>query len=238
MAQIESASERNSLLRCLEPDDHAWIAPHLKTMHLRAGDVLAVEDEAFTHVYFPQSAVLSVTNSVSGGTVEVGTIGNEGMAGISAILDGDGFPSRTFAQLPGEVKRMSAATFAAGFDERLALRKLVLRYTKAYLVQVAQTAACNRAHDIKSRCARWLLMTQDRVDGAPTFELTHQFLAFMLGVRRAGVTVAAGILKDAGLIRYARGSITVLDREGLEAASCECYSVARTYMQRAVGKPG
>lgn len=236
MGQLESGLERNSLLKSLEPDDLAWMAPQLKTMHLRAGDVLAVEDEPFTHVYFPQSAVLSVTNSISGGTVEVGTIGNEGMAGISAFLDGDGLPSRTFAQLAGEVKRMSAAAFAAGFDERPALRKLVLRYTKAYLVQVAQTAACNRGHDIKSRCARWLLMTQDRVDGAPTFELTHQFLAFMLGVRRAGVTVAAGTLKDAGLIRYARGTITVLDREGLEAASCECYSVARTYMQRAVGK--
>jgi CRP-like cAMP-binding protein len=238
MGEFESALERNSLLNSLEPDDLAWIAPQLKTMHLRAGDVLAVEDEPFTHVYFPQSAVLSVTNSISGGTVEVGTIGNEGMAGISAFLDGDGLPSRTFAQLPGEVKRMSAAAFAAGFDERPALRKLALRYTKAYLIQVAQTAACNRGHDIKSRCARWLLMTQDRVDGAPTFELTHQFLAFMLGVRRAGVTVAAGLLKDAGLIRYARGSITVLDRQGLEAASCECYSVARTYMQRAVGKAG
>jgi CRP-like cAMP-binding protein len=199
--------------------------------------VLAVEDEPFTHVYFPESAVLSVTNAVSGGTVEVGTIGNEGMAGISAFLDGEGLPSRTFAQVPGDAKRMSAAAFAEGVNERPALRKIVLRYTKAYLIQVSQTAACNRAHDIRSRCARWLLMTQDRVDGSPTLELTHQFLAFMLGVRRAGVTVAAGSLKEAGLIAYSRGTITVLDREGLEAASCECYSVGRSYMLRAVGKP-
>ena len=238
MGQIESATERNSLLRSLGPDDLAWITPQLKTMHLRAGDVLAVEDEAFTHVYFPQTAVLSVTNSISGGAVEVGTIGNEGMAGITSFLDGDGLPSRTFAQVGGDAKRMSATAFAAGVDQRPSLRSAVLRYTKAYLVQIAQTAACNSAHDIKSRCARWLLMTQDRVDGRPTFALTHQFLAYMLGVRRAGVTVAAGSLQKAGLITYARGNITVLDRQGLEAASCSCYGVARTYMQRAVGKAG
>lgn len=231
-------SEQNRFLSALSAGDYEWITPHLKSVNTKAGDVLAEPDEPFEHVYFMESGVVSVTNQVSGGIVEVGTVGNEGVAGLSAYLSGEGLPSRTFVQVPGTAKRMSARIFAAGVEERPGLRRLLHRYTQAFLVQVAQTAACNRAHNIDSRCARWLLMTHDRVLGADTFSLTHQFLAYMLGVRRAGVTVAAGALQKAGHIRYTRGKVTVLDRAGLEGAACECYGIARDQMQKLVGVPG
>jgi CRP-like cAMP-binding protein len=232
MSQSEQKSERNRLLRALDEEDYQWIAPQLEAVTMKAGDVLAAENQPFAHVYFMSTGVASVTNKVSGGTVEVGTVGNEGLAGLSVYLDGGGIPSRTFVQVPGDGKRMTAAAFAEGVEERPRLQKILKRYVQAYLIQVAQTAACNRAHSVEERCARWLLMTHDRVGGSQTFPLTHQFLAYMLGVRRAGVTVAAGILQKAGLIQYTRGSITISDRAGLEAASCECYGIVADHVDR------
>ncbi len=224
--------ERNRLLRALDPEDYRWISPQLEAVEMKSGEVLAEENQVFTHVYFMGTGVASVTNQVSGGMVEVGTIGNEGMVGISVYLDGGGIPSRTFVQVPGDAKRLPAAAFAAGVEKRPELQRILKRYVQAYLIQVAQTAACNRAHSVEERCARWLLMTHDRVGGGHTFPLTHQFLAYMLGVRRAGVTVAAGILQKAGLIHYTRGSITISDRNGLEAASCECYGIVADHVDR------
>ena len=224
-------AERNKLLRALPPEEYAWISSHLTPVSLKLRDVLAEANEPFRHVYFPETSVASMVNRVGGGTVEVGTVGNEGMAGLSAFLDGGAAPSQTFAQIAGEAKRMPAGVFAVGADERPGLRRLINRYTQAFLTQVAQTAACNRAHEVQERCARWLLMTHDRV-GGDTFTLTHEFLSFMLGVRRAGVTVAAGTLQKAGLIRYSRGKVTVLDRSGLEEASCECYGVVQEHYDR------
>lgn len=238
MQQQNQASERNRLLAALSSEDYQWISPHLKSVSLKAGDVLAEPEEPFEHVYFMETGVVSVTNQVSGGIVEVGTVGNEGIAGLSAYLSGDGLPSRTFVQVPGSAKRAPARMFADGVDERPELRRLLNRYTQAYLIQVSQTAACNRAHNIENRCARWLLMTHDRAGGVDTFPLTHQFLAYMLGVRRAGVTVAAGELQRAGYIRYTRGKVTIVDRAGLEGAACDCYMIARKHMQNLVGVPG
>jgi len=228
----DQMSERNRLLGALSADDYRWIQPHLETVEMKAGDVLADENQPFTHVYFMGTGVASITNRVAGGTVEVGTVGNEGLVGLGVYLDGGGIPSRTFVQVPGSGKRMLAAAFAAGAEERPALQKILRRYVQAYLIQVAQTAACNRAHSVDKRCARWLLMTHDRVGGGHTFPLTHQFLAYMLGVRRAGVTVAAGILQKAGLIHYTRGSITISDRKGLEEAACECYGIVAHHVDR------
>ena len=225
-------TERNRLLRALPPDEYQWLEPHLKSVSLTHKQVLAGENEPFRHVYFIETGVISVVNHVAGGTVEVGTIGNEGLAGLSVFLDVNAIPSRTFVQVPGEAKRIAADIFAAGADERPVLRRVLHRYTQAFLTQVSQTAACNRAHELQERCARWLLMTHDRVAGADSFPITHEFLSFMLGVRRAGVTVAAGTLQRAGLIRYSRGKVTVLDREGLEAASCECYGIVRKHFER------
>jgi CRP-like cAMP-binding protein len=140
--------------------------------------------------------------------------------------------NETIAQIPGTARRIQAAAFMKGADERPTLRALLHRYAHSYLAQVAQTAACNRLHDIESRCARWLLMTQDRVGHADSFPLKQQYLAVMLGAQRSGVTVAAGALRDAGLIRYSRGSIRVLDRAGLEAVACECYGIVRRHFDR------
>jgi CRP-like cAMP-binding protein len=236
MQALEQSSEENWLLKSVDPDDYEWISEHLKPVELKVGDVFAERDQPFEYVYFMGTGVVSVTNQVADGTVEVGTVGNEGVAGLAAWLSGSGIPSRTFVQVPGAGKRMKASVFAEGVDERPALRRLVNRYIQGYMVQVAQTAACNRAHNVSSRCARWLLMTHDRVNGSDTFPLTHQFLAYMLGVRRAGVTVAAGELQKAGLIKYTRGHVTILDRAGLEQAACECYETVRNHMRNMVGK--
>ncbi len=229
----DQRSEVNRLLRMLVRKDYERLAPHLESIDLKAGDVLAAENEPFAHVFFLESGVASVTNRISGGTVEVGTVGNEGVVGLGVYFDpGVGIPSRTFIQVPGRGKRVDAATFTSLADESPEFRRVINQYAQSYLIQVAQTAACNRAHSVDERCARWLLMTHDRVGDLLTFPLTHQFLAYMLGVRRAGVTVAAGILQKAGLIRYSRGNITVLDRAGLEEASCECYGIVRKHVDR------
>jgi CRP-like cAMP-binding protein len=225
-------AERNRILRAMSPEDYAWITPHLKSVQLPRGETLVETDEAFRHVYFIETGVASVVNHVVGGPVEVGTIGNEGLVGLSVYLDGGIAPNRTFMQVAGEGKQVAANVFAEGAEERVGLRRILHKYTQAFLTQVSQTAACNRAHPLDQRCARWLLMTHDRVDGSDTFPMTHEFLSFMLGVRRAGVTVAAGDLQKTGLIKYTRGKITVTDRAGLEAASCECYGVVRDHFDR------
>ena len=217
----------NRLLAALPPDDAAWLAPHLERVALEIGQVLAAPGEPYTHVYFPETAVVSVVNRMADGAgVEVGTIGNEGLMGLAVYLDAGASESQTFCQLPGPALRVPAAAVTEA-AARPGVRRLFNRYTQAYLTQVAQGAACNRLHHLEARCARWLLMTHDRVGGADAFPLKQEFLALMLGVRRPGVTVAAGALQDAGLIRYRRASIRVLDRVGLEAASCECYGIVR-----------
>jgi CRP-like cAMP-binding protein len=226
----------NRLLAALaarSPADAAWLAPHLEPVNLGLGAVLAPAGEPFTHAYFPQTAVISVIcRMANGGATEVGTIGNEGMVDVAVFLGASPNVHETIAQIPGAALRVPAKLFSDGVDARPALRRLLNRYTLAYLAQVAQTAACNRLHHLEARCARWLLMTHDRVGRAERFALTQEYLGVMLGVRRAGVTVAAGALQDAGLIRYRRGGIRVLDREGLEAAACECYGVVHRQFDR------
>ena len=220
-------------LAVVSPGDAAWLAPQLESVTLELGEVLAAATEPFVHVYFPETAVVSIINHMSdGGAVEVGTIGNEGMVGIASFLDADPGQNETVVQIPGTARRAPSSAVADGAHGHPTLRRLLSRYTQAYLTQVAQTAACNRLHGIEERCARWLLMTHDRVGRAETFPLTQEYLAIMLGVRRAGVTLAAGALRDAGLIRYSRGSVHVVDREGLEAASCECYGIVRRHFDR------
>ena len=224
---------RNRLLAALPAEDLAALAPHLGPVSLAIGQVLAEPGEPLAHVYFPGTAIFSVINRMAdGAAVEVGTVGNEGLVGLAALLEAEASESQTLAQIPGTAVRLPAAALVAAVEARPALRRLVHRYTQAYLTQVAQGAACNRLHGIEARCARWLLMTHDRVGGADAFPLTQEFLGVMLGVRRTGVTLAAGALQDAGLIRYRRGGIRVLDRAGLEAAACECYGVVRRQYDR------
>jgi CRP-like cAMP-binding protein len=226
------------LLAALEasaPDDAKWLSARLASVDLSLGQVVCPGGEAFRALYLPVTAVFSVISRMGdGGAAEVGTVGNEGAVGVSLLLDAQPSPHETVAQIPGTALMVDADVLREGMRERSGLRTLLLRYVHEYLTQVAQTAACNRLHGIEQRCARWLLMTHDRVAQADQFPLTQAYLAIMLGVRRAGVTVAAGALQDAGLITYHRGGIRVVDRVGLEGAACECYGVVRRHFDRLI----
>lgn len=212
----------------------AELQVQLQRVELTTGEDIALPGTPWTHVWFPESCILSVVNEMQdGGTVEVGTIGNEGVAGLPALMDASTSESRVFAQLAGVAHRVPVEAIMSLMDREREVRRLVNRYAQAYLSQVAQGAACNRLHGIEQRCARWLLLTRDRVE-SDRFALKQEFLSDMLGVRRAGVSVAASTLQNAGLIRYSRGVIEVLDREGLVAASCECYGIIREQFDRLV----
>ena len=227
---------RNHLLAALPPAELAAIRPHLEHVELQQREGLFEPDAPIRHVFFPGTAVVSLTSILRGGaTVEIGTTGREGMVGLPVFLGEDVGTVRAFAQIPGTAERMESRAFARLSATSGAFHALLLRYTHAFLTQVAQTAACNGAHLVEQRCARWLLMTHDRVDG-DEFPLTHEFLAFMLGVRRAGVTLAMGGLQDARLVHYVRGRVTVADRAGLERVSCECYAVVRAQYERLFGR--
>ena len=229
--------ERNRLLRALPDEEYALLAPHMeRRVCEEVFTVLTPANEPYSHVYFPEVGVISIVNEMADGAmVEAGTVGSEGMAGLPVLLDAESWPSVTMIQIPGEIVQIPTPVMVDLVARRPALRRVLNRYAQAFMIQVAQTAACNRAHDIGARCARWLCMTHDRMGGADQFLLTQGVLAQMLGVRRAGVTVAAGALQKAGLIRYSRGKITVLDRAGLERASCECYGVVAAHFDRLLG---
>jgi CRP-like cAMP-binding protein len=223
---------RNRLLDALPGEIRAELEPYLEPVTMEVRDTIANPGEPFAHVYFPLNCIVSVVNEMSdGSTVESGTIGNEGVAGLPALLDAVASESRMYTQVPGAALRVPVGVVVPLVERERELRRLVNRYAQAYISQVAQGAACNRVHGIEPRCARWLLMTHDRLD-RDEFSLKQEFLAEMLGVRRAGVSVAASALQQAGLIRYSRGTIHVLDREGLEAVACECYGIIRQQFDR------
>ncbi len=226
---------RNRLLRALPAADYAALSHYLESTALCVGDLQAEQNGPFSHVLFVEVGMVSVVNHIGKGSIEVGTIGNEGMAGLSVFLDDGIATSKTFVQVPGSGLRIPSADFVRIVEERPALRHLLNRYTHAFITSIAQGAACNLSHQLDERCAKWLLLTHDRVEGADTFPLTHEFLSNMLGVRRSGVTVAAGALQDAGYIRYSRGNITVVDRKGLEGAACVCYRFIRSHFDRLAG---
>ena len=220
----------NRILASLPDDERSFSASHLTKVTLEIGQVLYKQRAPIDYVYFPDTAVVSLLSRMeNNAVVEVGTIGNEGAAGLSLFLGATVSVPETMVQVPGTGQRMSADAFTSAIAELPRFREIVARCTHAFMTQVSQTAACNRLHGIDERCARWLLLTHDRVGGADTFPLTHQFLSFMLGVRRAGVTEALGALARSGLIASSNGRITILDRGGLEAASCECYAIVRRY---------
>jgi CRP-like cAMP-binding protein len=228
---------RNRLLAALPPDDLARLWPRLEPVELASRQTLHAPDEPIGSVYFPETGYLSrLAPMDDGDSAEVGLIGPEGMVGL-AILHGsdrDGF--EIIVQVPGTALRIDAAAFREELDRIPALQALLHRYALAHFEQVARTAACNGRHQTDQRLARWLLMAHDRVEG-DEFPMTHEFLSMMLGVRRAGITVAAGQLQKAGLIRYERGRMEITDRPGLEAAACECYGIARRAYDRLLGPP-
>ena len=223
---------RNRLLGGLPHAELAALLPHLELIQLEHHDTLFGPEKPIEFVFFPETAVVSLVNTFEdGGTVEVGTAGSEGMVGLPVFLGDPTSAVSVFTQIPGTAARMNAATFAQLAGAPGALHQMMLRYTQAFLTQVSQTAACNAAHLVEQRCARWLLLTHDRVEG-DDFPLTHEFLAYMLSVRRAGVTLAMRALQDAGLVRYPRGRGAIVDRAGLEGASCECYRVVSAHFAR------
>jgi CRP-like cAMP-binding protein len=228
----------NLILNQLPPEEYERLAPHLEPVTLALGDVLHYPQDPVSHVYFPDSGSVSVVATFAdGGGVEVGVVGNEGLFGINVVLGSVATPHEAIVQLPGGGVRASADALGREFKRGGQLQDLLLRYTQAFIVQVAQTAACNKAHPLDGRLARWLLMSHDRA-GADELELTHEFIAVMLGTRRAGVTEAAGRLQDAGLIRYRRGRIGILNRGELEAAACECYPLVKKEFDRLLGGDG
>ncbi|MEW6493738.1 MAG: Crp/Fnr family transcriptional regulator [Cyanobacteriota bacterium] len=233
MPLSENTSEPvNRLLAALPKEEYQRLAPHLQHVSLSLGEVLHDSGEAIAHVYFPLDAMVSyVALMEDGSTAEAGLIGREGMVGIAVIL-GDNCPvNRAVVQIEGSLLKMNAEVLKTEFNRGGELQKQLLLYMQALLAQVTQSAACNALHTLEQRFARWLLAAQDntRKDVLP---LTHEFIAKMLGTRRPGVTETARNLSQAGVIRYKRGKITILNREGLEATACECYGVVTAEFQR------
>jgi CRP-like cAMP-binding protein len=223
----------NRILTALPPSERQQLLKNVTTVTLPVKSVLFDAGGPINAVYFPIDGVISlVTPLQDGAIVEVATIGNEGIVGVP-MVPGGGLAVRAISQVAGRSLRMDAGTFLDWFDRSSAFQSLVDSYTQALFSQISQAAACNRLHSNEERLSRWLLMSHDRV-GSDEFMITQEFLGQMLGARRATVSVSAGILQRAGLIRYSRGHVTIVDREGLESASCECYGVIEAGLERAL----
>ena len=213
----------NRLLAALPDAEYQRLIPHLEHVWLPFQKVLYEVGEPIEYVYFPHRAIVSALSTMEDGSmVEVGLVGNDGIVGIPAALGDNIATTTTTVQVPDSAMRMKASVLKSEFGRGGVLQNLLLRYIQALFALTSQNAACNRLHHLEERLARWLLLVYDRVE-SNELPLTQEFISQMLGVRRAGVTVAANTLQQAGLIRYTRGKITILNREELQAASCECY---------------
>jgi len=219
--------QQSHLLAVLPELESKRLLPHLELVSLPLGKALYESGDELDHVYFPTTSIVSLLYELeNGSSAEIAVVGNEGIVGIALFMGGDTMPNRAVVQSAGHAYRLQGRLLKDEFKRAGALQHLLLRYTLAMLTQMAQTAVCNRHHTVDQQLCRWLLLSLDRL---PTMELimTQELIANMLGVRREGVTEAAGKLQRAGLIRYGRGHITVVDRPGLEARVCECYEVVR-----------
>lgn len=229
------ATGNNHLLAALPPDDYERLLANCEVTELAHAEVLCRSGDLISHVYFPATCIISLIKPIdSGHTLEVGLIGNEGMFGLSLILGVNAASFDAVVQGTGQALRLSTAAFLHEFETSAALRKELKRYLYVVLNQIAQTAGCNRFHVVRARLARWLLMTQDRAH-SDQFHITQVFLAYVLGVRRVGITKAANSLQKRELISYKRGNIKILDRTGLEAESCECYRSEKEIYERILG---
>lgn len=235
MTVTPPAPTANRLLATLRPATREAVLTALEPVTLRAGATLCEPGRRLDYLYFPTSAVVALIYTLEGGgTAETALIGHEGAAGIALFLGGQTTPNELVVPVGGHALRMPARDLQQTFDRLKDFRQTLLRYTQARLAQVSQNAVCNRLHPVDTRLCRWLLLTRDRLQSRE-IRMTQEFIAHMLGVRREGVNLAAHRLQDAGLIRNGRGTITILDDAGLEAAVCECYGVERNEFERLLG---
>jgi len=223
---------QNHLLEALPANDYARLEPYLELVQLELGEVLYEPGARLRHVYFPTTSIISLLYFMEdGASAEIAIVGSEGVLGISLFMGGETTPSHAVVQSAGHAVRLKAQLLKDEFARFGPMMHLLLRYTQALITQMAQTAVCNRHHSVDQQLCRWLLLSLDRLQ-TNDLSMTQELIANMLGVRREGVTEAAGKLQKAGLIHYQRGKITVLDRPGLEARSCECYQVVKTEFDR------
>jgi CRP-like cAMP-binding protein len=228
----------NFLLNTLDDREYRLLAPHLELVHMQAKESAAQRGTSPTHVYFPCTGVFSVLSVMADGSaVEVGTIGREGFVGAEILIGSTRWTETVVCQVEGDALRMGIGDFMAAVDGDTPLRRSAQRYLLAYMSLVSQSVACNRLHTIEARFARWVMMTHDRVDG-DEFHLTQEFLAIMLGVQRPSVSLVASAFQQAGLIRYNRGNMVILNRPGLEDVCCECYDIVTQQFKQLLGLHG
>jgi CRP-like cAMP-binding protein len=231
MPSVNTPSQ-NHLLAALPKDDQARFFQHLELVPMALGEVLYESGAQMRHVYFPTTSIVSLLYVMEdGASAEIAVVGNEGIVGISLFMGGESTPSRAVVQSAGHAYRMRGQLLKDEFHRAGPMQHLLLRYTQALLTQMSQTAVCNRHHSLDQQLCRWLLLSLDRLH-SNELVMTQELIANMLGVRREGVTEAAGNLQKAGLIKYQRGHITALDRPGLEARTCECYAVVKREYER------
>jgi len=229
--------KQNQLLAALPSEDQDRLVPHLELVPMASGESLYESGTLPQHVHFPTTSIVSLLYVMQdGASAEIGVVGNEGVLGIALFMGGETTPSRAMVQSAGHGYRLRAHHLKAEFNRAGALLQVLLRYTQSLLTQMAQTSACNRHHSIEQQLCRWLLMRLDRID-SNRIAVTQELIAGMLGVRREGVTEAAGRLQRAGMIRYSRGRIEVLDRAALESCVCECYAVVKRESDRLLPYP-
>ena len=227
--------ELNYLLAALSPDERDRVFPHLRLVSMPLGKVLYESGDVLEYVYFPTDSIVSLLYVLeSGASAEISVVGNEGLIGIALFMGGGTTPSRAIVQSAGHAYRLAGQKLKDEFHRNGGLQLLLLRYTQALITQMAQTAVCNRHHSVDQQLCRWLLLSLDRLKSSKLV-MTQELIANMLGVRREGVTDAAGKLQKLGVIRYSRGQITVLDRPQLEQLCCECYSVVKRETDRIEG---
>jgi CRP-like cAMP-binding protein len=231
----ERDQRTNRLLSLLSDADYERLRPHLSPVVFDYRKSLYEAARPIEHVYFPIDGVASlVLMMTDGSSTEVGTIGSEGIVGLPVCLGDHEAPSSVYVQVPGTALKMDARTFRCELERSPTLKLIILRYAHAFFNQVAQSAGCAHLHRVEQRCCRWLLMTRDRMPSGD-FLLTHEFLGMMLGVRRTSVTDVMGSLQKAGLIRYRRGHVTILDHGALERRACECYAISKLEFDRLLG---
>lgn len=235
MSEESYSRVENRILATLPEEEYERLLPKLENVFLEFHHPLFEPDQRIEHVYFPNTAVVSLLNVMDNGeTAEVGIVGYEGIVGLPVFLGSDSVSSLAMTQVEGEGMRMKTEDFREEANRQGPLCHLLQRYTQALLMQVSQSAACNRFHSVEERFCRWILMTHDRVR-KDTFPMTHEFVSQMLGVRRPTISVVAKMLQKAELIRYSRGKMTVINRQGLEEGSCECYRIVRKDFARLIG---